>query len=83
MLPICIVNAETLAQVPDDVRVYLRALRRRIIELEQADPQQRIDQLESANRGLQVRLDDARPCLPSSRNKSGNSNNSSPTPRTN
>jgi hypothetical protein len=43
MLPICIVNAETLAQVPDDVRVYLRALRRRIIELVQADPQLRID----------------------------------------
>jgi hypothetical protein len=29
MLPICMVNAETLAQVPEDVRVYLRALRRR------------------------------------------------------
>jgi hypothetical protein len=63
MLPICIVNAETLAQVPDDVRFYLRALGRRIIELEQADPQQRIDQLESANRGLQVRLDDAQALL--------------------
>src|SRR5258708_6329536 len=59
MLPICMVNAETLAQVPEDVRAYLRALRRRIIELEQADPQQRIDQLESANRGLLVQLDDA------------------------
>src|SRR6516162_8332425 len=41
MLPICIVNAETLAQVPDDVRFYLRALGRRIIELEQADRQPR------------------------------------------
>jgi transposase len=59
MLPICMVNAETLAQVPEDVVLYLRALRRRIIELEQTDPQQRIAELESANRGLQVELDDA------------------------
>src|SRR3954468_1018715 len=53
------VNAETMAQVPEDVLVYLRALRRRIIELEQTDPQQRIAFLEAANRGLQVGLDDA------------------------
>src|ERR687893_724505 len=59
MLPICMVNEETLAQVPEDVLLYLRALRRRIIELEQTDPQQRIAQLEAANRGLQVQLDDA------------------------
>src|SRR3954470_11202320 len=59
MLPICMVNAETLAQVPEDVLLYLRALRRRIIELEQADPQQRVAELEAANRGLQVDLDDA------------------------
>src|SRR4051812_30971776 len=59
MLPICMVNAETMAQVPEDVLVYLRALRRRIIELEQADPQQRIAFLEAANRALQVGLDDA------------------------
>src|SRR3954469_13656985 len=59
MLPICMVNAETLAQVPEDVLLYLRALRRRIIELEQTDPQQRIADLEAANRGLQVELDDA------------------------
>src|SRR5436305_2287607 len=59
MLPICMVNAETLAQIPEDVRLYLRALRRRIIELEQTDPQQRIAELEVANRGLQVELDDA------------------------
>jgi transposase len=63
MLPICMVNAETLAQVPEDVRAYLRALRRRIIELEQTYSQQRIDQLESANRGLQVQLDDAQALL--------------------
>src|SRR3982751_6244339 len=47
MLPICMVNEVTLAQIPDDVRLYLRALRRRIAELE------------AANRGLQVDLDDA------------------------
>src|SRR3954468_19922364 len=59
MLPICMVNAETMSQVPEDVLLYLRALRRRIIELEQTDPQQRIAELEAANRGLQVELDDA------------------------
>src|SRR5262249_40086000 len=59
MLPICMVNEETLAQVPEDVRLYLRALRRRIIELEQTDPQKRIAELEAANRGLQVDLEDA------------------------
>ena len=59
MLPICMVNAETLAQVPEDVLLYLRALRRRIIELEQTGPQQRIAELEATNRRLQVELDDA------------------------
>src|SRR5262245_30932098 len=59
MLPICMVNEETLAQTPEDVRLYLRALRRRIIELERTDPQQRIADLEAANRNLQVDLDDA------------------------
>jgi transposase len=59
MLPICIVNAETLAHLPEDVRLYLRALRRRILELEQTDPQQRLAALEAANRSLQVELDDA------------------------
>jgi transposase len=59
MLPICMANAETMAQVPEDVLVYLRALRRRIIELEQTDPEQRIAELEAANRALQVQLDDA------------------------
>jgi transposase len=57
MLPICMVTEETLAQVPEDVRLYLRALRRRIIELEQTDAQQRIADLEAVNRGLQVDLD--------------------------
>jgi transposase len=59
MLPICMVNAETYEQIPEDVRLYLRVLRRRIIELEQTDPQKRIAELEAANRGLQVELDDA------------------------
>jgi transposase len=59
MLPICMMNEETLAQIPEDARLYMRALRRRIIELEQTDPQQRIAELEAANRGLQVELADA------------------------
>src|SRR5215204_4889233 len=59
MLPICMVNAETMAQIPEDVSLYLRALRRRIIELEQTPPQQRIAELEAVNRGLQVQLEDA------------------------
>src|SRR5258707_10423546 len=59
MLPICMVNAETLEQIPEDVSLYLRALRRRIIELEQTAPQQRIAELEAVNRGLQVQLEDA------------------------
>src|SRR5579859_4754875 len=63
MLPILMVTAETLAQLPEDVRLYLRALRRRIIELEQTDPQQRIAELETANRRLQVQLDDAQALL--------------------
>src|SRR6202162_1435648 len=63
MLPICMVNAETLEQIPEDVRLYLRALRRRIIELEQTDPQKRIAELEAANRGLQVQLNDAQTVL--------------------
>jgi transposase len=59
MLPICMVNAETLAQVPEDVLQYLRALRRRVIELEQTNPPQRIAELEAANRSLQEQLNDA------------------------
>src|SRR5947208_7117047 len=63
MLPICMANAETLEQIPEEVRLYLRALRRRIIELEQTNPQKRIAELEAANRGLQVELDDAQALL--------------------
>ena len=58
MVPICLATEEMLAQVPEDVRLFLRALRRRIIELEQTDPQQRIAELELANRILEVELDD-------------------------
>jgi transposase len=58
MVPTCMVNEETLSQVPEDVRQYLRVLRRRIIELEQTDAQQRITQLEAANRKLQVQVDE-------------------------
>src|ERR1700676_1463571 len=56
MVPICMVNEETLKQIPEDVLLYLRALRRRIVELEQTEPQQRIAELEAANRKLQVEL---------------------------
>src|SRR5215468_234107 len=59
MLPICMVTEETLAQIPEEVRRYLRALRRRIIAWERTDPQKRIAELEAANRSLQVDLDDA------------------------
>jgi transposase len=59
MVPICMVNEETLAQIPEDVRLYLRALRRRILELERTEPQQRIADLEAANRSLQGELDEA------------------------
>jgi transposase len=59
MLPVCLLTEEALAQVPEDVRLYLRALRRRIIELEQTAPPQRIAELEAVNRGLQVQLDEA------------------------
>jgi len=59
MLPILMINEETLKQIPEEVGRYLRALRRRIIELEQTDPQQTIADLEAANRGLHVELDAA------------------------
>jgi transposase len=59
MLPIFLTTEETLAQIPEDVRLYLRALRRRILELERTDSQHRIAELEAANRALQVELDEA------------------------
>jgi transposase len=57
MVPICLVTEETLNQVPEDVRLYLRALRRRIQELEQTEAQQRIAELEAANRHLQAQVE--------------------------
>jgi transposase len=59
MVPIFMMNEETYAQIPEDALLYMRALRRRIMELERTDPQQRIAELEAANRGLQVELEDA------------------------
>jgi TolA-binding protein len=58
MVPMCMVTEEMLSQVPEDVRQYLRALRRRIIELEQTDAHQRIAELEAANRKLQAQVDE-------------------------
>jgi transposase len=58
MVPTCMVTEETLSQVPEAVRQYLRALRRRILELEQTDAQQRIAFLEAANRKLQLQVDE-------------------------
>jgi transposase len=58
MVPMCMVTEETLNQVPDDIRQYLRVLRRRIIELERTDAQQRIAQLEATNRKLQAQVDE-------------------------
>jgi transposase len=52
------VNEETLNQVPEAVRQYLRALRRRILELEHTDAQQRLADLEDANRKLQVQVEE-------------------------
>ena len=52
------VTEETLSQVPEDVRQYLHALRRRLIELEQTDTQQRIAELEAAHRKLQAQVDE-------------------------
>ena len=57
------VSDETLKQIPEDVLLYLRALRRRIVELEQTAPQQRIAELEAANRQFHVELDEARVVL--------------------
>jgi transposase len=58
MVPICMVTEETLNQVPDDVRQYLRALRWRILELEQTDAQHRIAKVEAANRKLQAQVEE-------------------------
>jgi hypothetical protein len=58
MVPVCMVNEETLRQVPDDVRQYLRALRSRILDLEQTDAQQRLAEVEAANRKLRAQVEE-------------------------
>jgi transposase len=59
----CMVTEETLKQVPQDVLSYLRVLRRHIVALEQTDPQQRIEELESANRKLHTQIEDLKAAL--------------------
>ena len=63
MVPICMVTEETLSRVPEDVLLYLRALRRRIIELEQTAPPQRLAALEAVNRKLQTEVEDLKGAL--------------------
>jgi transposase len=58
MVPICLVNEEILQKVPEEIRQLLRALRRRIVELERTDAQQRIAELEDQVRSLQIERDD-------------------------
>ena len=58
MVPVCMITEETLSHVPEDVRQYLRALRRRILELEHTDAQQRLADLEDANRKLQIQVEE-------------------------
>src|SRR5262245_26928552 len=52
------VNEETLKRTPEEVREYLRYLRRRIQELEGTDPQRRIEELEAANCKLRTEIED-------------------------
>src|SRR4051794_31460589 len=58
MTPYFMVSEETLKRTPEEVREYLRFLRRRIVELESADPQRRIEELEGAIRKLQAEIED-------------------------
>jgi transposase len=58
MTPYFMVNEETLNRTPEEIREYLRFLRRRINELETTDPQRRIDELEATIRGLQVKIEE-------------------------
>jgi transposase len=58
MTPYFMVNEETLKRTPEEVREYLRFLRRRIQELEGTDPQRRIEELEAANRKLRTEIED-------------------------
>jgi transposase len=63
MTPYFMVNEETLQRTPPEVMEYLRLLRRRIQELENTDPQQRIEELEATIRGLHVEIEDLKAVL--------------------
>jgi transposase len=58
MTPYFMVDEETLKQTPEEVREYLRFLRRRVNELETTDPFRQIDKLEATIRGLHVEIAD-------------------------
>src|SRR5436305_14472152 len=58
MVPYFMVNEETLKRTPEEVREYLRLLRRRIQELEGTDSQRRIEELEATIRELQAEIAD-------------------------
>jgi len=57
------VNEETLERTPPEVREYLRYLRRRIQELEDTEPQRRIEELEGEIRKLQIEAEDLKALL--------------------
>src|SRR3954451_17411981 len=58
MAPYFMVNEETLKRTPEEVREYLRLLRRRIQELEGTDSQRRIEELEATIRKLKTEIAD-------------------------
>src|SRR5437764_191542 len=58
MAPYFMVNEETLKRTPEEVREYLRFLRRRIQELEGTDSQRRIEELEATIRKLKTEIAD-------------------------
>ncbi len=57
------VNEETLERTPPEIREYLRFLRRRIQELENTEPQRRIEELEATIRRLQTEVADLKEAL--------------------
>ena len=63
MTPYFIVNEETLERTPPEIREYLRFLRRRILELENTDPQRHIEKLEADIRGLQAEVEELKEAL--------------------
>jgi transposase len=58
MTPYFMVNEEALKRTPPELLGYLRFLRRRIQELEDTDPQRRIEDLEATIRKLQCAVED-------------------------